>query len=104
MSPVLKAVGVGALAWIGSGLSALFALGLVAAATSSLGAGAVGPYLLALIAVEAVFFVAGWVLYVRYLGRTLSGLARVGFAVAHAALQVGSFVTIAFSSLVAFNR
>jgi hypothetical protein len=104
MSPMTKAVGVGVVAWVGAGFAAVFALGVVAATTSKLGASAVGPYLLGVIALEAVLFVSAWLLSVRYSRGVLQGPGRIAFALGFAVLHGGAFVTLAFSSLVAFNR
>ncbi|GMU58327.1 MAG: hypothetical protein AMXMBFR34_00900 [Myxococcaceae bacterium] len=104
VSPVVRVLLAAAGVTVGACLASFVALGILAASTSKMGAGAVGPYLLFGIALEAVFFLGGSGLIFLCAGKVLTGPARWAVPIAHGVFQLGLWGVFAFGSLVAFNR
>ncbi|MBL9006473.1 MAG: hypothetical protein JNJ46_19615 [Myxococcales bacterium] len=77
---------------------------LIAGSTSKLGASAVGPWMMAAIALQLVFFAAASVRLWRQLGAIEKSATRLGLFAVHSAVQLGLAATMAFATLVMFNR
>jgi hypothetical protein len=91
-------------AWIVSFLAGVFATGMVAGATSHLGASAVGPWLLFAIALQVLIDVAVTVFLYRRVSPSMSAGALTALLIVYALGELALLCTTAFSTFVLFNR
>jgi len=75
-----------------------------AAATSGWGSARVGPVMVGLMAAGAMLFGGSALLFGVLSKRWLSSGARIGWTLAHLALDAVAVVFLSFGLLVAFNR
>lgn len=101
---MVKALVLCVAAWAAPLIASFISTGIIAASTSSLGASAVGPWMLLAIALQVLFFGGASVVLYRLLGPLLQGSSRLGLFLAHSVVQLGLTGVMAFGTLVAFNR
>lgn len=77
---------------------------VIAGSTSKLGASAVGPWMMAAIALQLVYFAGSSVRLWPQLGAQVENATRIGLFVVHLAVQLALAAAMAFATLVMFNR
>jgi hypothetical protein len=80
------------------------ATALIAGSTSKLGASAVGPWMMAAIALQLLFFAGSSVRLWPRLGAQVQAATRLIVFVLHTIVQLGLAAAMAFCTLVLFNR
>ena len=85
------------------GLSIL-STAVIAGSTSKMGGSAVGPWMMAAIALELVFFAGASVRLWPKLGAQVQNATRLGLFAVHLAVQLALAASMAFATLVMFNR
>ena len=91
-------------AWIVSFVAGLIATGMVAGATSHLGASAVGPWLLFAIALQVLIAVAVTVFLYRRVSPSMSAGPLIALLIVYALGELALLCTTAFGTFVLFNR
>lgn len=92
------------LAWILPLVAGFLSAGIIAGATSKMGASAVGPWMILAVLLEVVFSLTASIFLYKWISPLLHGGVLIGLYLVHSIVQLGLVGLMAFSTLVLFNR